>query len=151
MAHLWLGFGWFAWPRVKLEVLGAIPLAAGGAEGEEGVADVGAGLVAVGARYLLTDARALLVPSVGGGMGVCIMNMEGIARPPYSSESSWIATGLGFVRAGLSLRLGWRVRVNIDGMVGMLTPRAAVDFAGREAASWGRPLLSLAAGLELDL
>jgi hypothetical protein len=132
---------------VGAEVFGSLPLGASSLRGPEGEASLRVRLV--GAGFRLSWEAGPLDVSTGGGLGYSWMAMEG--RPAGGFVGATDGTRALFFHGGIGgiFRLSRRVGVGAEGQVMVTAPVHRVRFAGREAASWGLPALSLALVVEM--
>lgn len=150
MGHLWLSGGWRPLRWLELELLLMGPVAPGRVQASEGKANVYAGLAGFGANALLLSWWKRFSLEAGLGLGASFVYMQGQAQPPLVDASDWVVSGLGYAKLGIGVGLTRWLRLRLDTLVGFTVPRPVVTFAEREAASWGRPLIALALGLELS-
>ena len=88
---------------------------------------------------------------MGVALAGALIGMTGSAEPPLLDRTEQMFVVVPSLRAGVALKLSKRLAFRSDGLVGASVPRAAIRFADREVADWGRPLLSLSLGLEASL
>jgi hypothetical protein len=119
-------------------------------EGDEGRAHVWSGLAGGGVVLSPTSPDAMWHVRLETGLAACWLHMEGSAQPGYVDGSETLVAGAMYVRPGLSLRLSRVVALQLAVVAAATVPRVVVSFAGREAASWGRPLIVASAGVELS-
>lgn len=129
------------------EIQASLPLLAARVEGSEGRASLRLWTAAAGFRI----ARPLgpLEATAGGGVGYAQLSMEGAPRGPYEASSDTTRSLLFYTAAGALLRLSPRLAVGADAQIAITAPAHRILFAGRTAASWGLPVLSIAALTEL--
>ena len=75
--------------------------------------------------------------------------MEGDALPPFQSRSDTVVAAAGYARIDVGLRLTSSVALQAGFVAAATIPRVVVAFAGREVASWGRPVAVGFVGLQL--
>jgi hypothetical protein len=148
-----LAFGALGFPSelswLKAEFV--LPVSHAEFEGPEGTSQGRIHLVSLALGLALEIPDSRLAGRFGVGAALGALSFEGAATPPFVSHNDSSKVAVPFLDAELNARLVAGFRVGIDAQVGMAVPRAAVRFAGREVASWGRPMLNLGAGLEFDL
>jgi hypothetical protein len=79
--------------------------------------------------------------SGAGGVALARLGIDGHAVPPLASRGDTSIAALPFARVSVGRRLGSRLGLELDGFVGVATPRPVLRFNGREVAEWGRPLV----------
>jgi hypothetical protein len=136
---------------LELEMLLAAPISAARVSSTEGTADVRVGLATLGARILLARDSWTVRPSVGIGAGMGVAKIEGSANAPLLSQSGWVIPAVVTADAGLAIVLPWRLWLQFDLRAGVAMPRPAVDFAGRQVATWGRPFAAAVVGVGIRL
>jgi hypothetical protein len=146
-----LGFRWMAHPHVGLALVGIVPTFASRLEAEEGVARIAIGAVGGGPVVPLVAPSARWQPELGAAAVALFLRMEGEAREPYESNLDLVTTAGLLGRVGLGVAIHRRLRLRLDAMAGVAIPTPMVRFADRNVASWGRPLLLGAFGLEAVL
>jgi hypothetical protein len=117
----------------------------------EGRAKVTLSTAALGGDYLLLPRSSVHGARVSLGTGVLWAHLQGSAAPGYGSGSDDVFTSLTFVSIAGSRALGPKVRLWIDATLGVTAPRFVLRFAGRDVASWGRPAVFAALGVEFPL
>ncbi len=138
-AHVMAGVRWFLRPRWSLALRGVVPTTPGRIDDEEGFARVTIGLVDVGAYVGLRPVTTRVQPEVGAAVGLAVLRMDGVARAPAQGNTDHVLTSSVRLQAGLAVAVHPRLRLRIDGSVGVLAPRPAVVFIDREVGTWGRP------------
>lgn len=91
-------------------------------------------------------------PSIGMGMGAAAIASSGQATDPRmvareEQRVRWLA----LTRAGLGYRALPFLGVRVDASLGYATAPLAIRFAGRQAAEYGRPFVSVGVGFEIRL
>jgi hypothetical protein len=76
--------------------------------------------------------------------------MVGHADPPYESGTATVFAAAAYVRPSLRLRLTPGFAIHLGAVTALAFPRPVIAFAGREAATWGRPLVVGSIGVELS-
>lgn len=149
MAHIWLGIGYRPLRWLEIESVVAGPVYPGQISEPEGRGSVFAGLLGIGPLLQLLPRARRVELFIGAGVALGLIHMQGDAVEPFSGQNDWLASGVGYGRLALSVRLTRRLRLRVDGTAGVAVPRPVVTFDGRQVAAWGRPLVSLTAGLEV--
>lgn len=115
-------------------------------ESREGSATIRAVLAAASGEYRhWVDGLGF---GAGGGVALVSLDMSGNGAEGYDGQRDSVLTALPFIRGSLALPLSLRLRLRAEVTGGISLPRAVVRFGGREVASWGRPLLGAALGVE---
>ena len=154
--HVAIGFSLRTFERLRLFLFGLVPTIKTTIESNDeesnGVsAAVREGMIAMGAAVDLISPSHPVVPFLGIQGGVLFFDVEGKADAPFSGrERTEIAGGIHF-NAGATFRLTRIIAVRCDLSIGVLVPRPVVRFDGRNVASFGRPMLSGMAGMEVVL
>jgi hypothetical protein len=171
-ARLWLGLGgggafspggvgavgyldWsLAWPlssRFSLALDGALTPTGATVHGPEGSAHIDWYLAGAALSFCVTNPKAALRLRSGAGAFVAWTTLLGQAVEPLENRRAHSVSAVPHVDLGLRWSLSERVGLAADGAAGLSAPGVAIDFAGREAATWGRPVwlgrLSLEAAL----
>ena len=87
----------------------------------------------------------------GIGAGFVRVGMRGTPAPGYVAHDDSLTTALGFARISVGHNIGSRIRIWMDGRVAIAAPRPSIFFAGQAVATWGRPAIIGALGVELDV
>ncbi|MFT3764523.1 MAG: hypothetical protein QM820_03245 [Minicystis sp.] len=137
--------------RVAAGITAIVPLGTATNEGLEGSARTRVALFTAEARVDL-HRGARLVPTLGGGALFAWLHTDGTGRPPlYVGVSSDGFTGGPFLRPGLGVTLVPKIRLRADLLAGVAVRRLHIDFAGRDVARWGVPILAGSFGMEVDV
>jgi hypothetical protein len=139
-------------PRLRLGVDAAMPLTAAGVSGPEGQADVRLWLAGPFVELSLGDPASRAAVSLGVGAWAAALQMRGSAAAPYAGVEANVFTLASHVDLLLRWRLGRRLGLGALFSVALAVPEATVQFAGRDAARWGRPfgLAALVVEARLD-
>ncbi len=115
----------------------------------EGEADVTwlAGGVLIDAYPL----REAFVLKAGLGAMLVSTEMKGRAELPWGGRSDTVLVPAGLAEAGAAWRLGPRTSVELQGFVGVCSPRVGVRFGGRTVADFGQPLYGVSLGLAVGV
>jgi hypothetical protein len=103
---------------------------------------------------VLIDAYPIRGPIVvKAGLGAMLVSTEmtGRAAPPWGGRTDTVLVPAGLVEAGAALRLGPRASAELQGFVGVCSPRVGVRFAGRTVAEFGQPLFGASLGLAVGV
>jgi hypothetical protein len=132
---------------VGAEVFGSLPLGASSVKGPEGEVTLRTRLVGAGFRVAWEEGS--LGIHTGGGLGYSWVAMEG--RPAKGFLGTSDETRALLFHGGLSaiFRMSERLGVGAEGQAMVTAPVHRIRLAGREAASWGLPALSLALVAEM--
>ena len=138
--------------RIRLFVSGLVPTFAGTVRGEGGRAAVKTGLLAVGMDAELTDPDHRVAPYIGILGGALFARAEGTSdRESAQGRQATAVAATVQMHAGLSLRLSRRVALRGDVAFGAVFPEPVIRIEGKEAASFGRPILTGDFGVEVRL
>lgn len=141
------------WMATRVLGLGAfvtVPLAGSKVTDKEGTASIAAALFG-GEITAAFEATSWLRLSTSLGAALAWVRTTGFASSPYHGRSSDVTSALGLLGAGIAPRLTERTRLAVDGRIGFTAPRVDIAFAGRNVATWGRPLGMVSAGVSVDL
>jgi hypothetical protein len=103
---------------------------------------------------VLIDAYPIRGPVVvKAGLGAMLVSTEmtGRAAPPWGGRTDTVLVPAGLAEAGAALRLGPRASAELQGFVGVCSPRVGVRFAGRTVAGFGQPLFGASLGLAVGV
>jgi hypothetical protein len=89
--------------------------------------------------------------SSGAGAWVSVMTLTGEADAPYVNKRAQIVTVVPHLDLGLRLKLANPLVLFVGLSGGISAPSVSIQFAGREVATWGRPLLLGSLSLEAAL
>jgi hypothetical protein len=142
------GARWFPFDGVGMGVLVVASPFSSTIDASEGSACVWTGLAGGG---------IVLVPVFSDGWGLRLeagiagawLHMQGSAEPPYVSGSDTVAAASAYIRPGLRVQLTRMVAIQGGAIAAATLSRVVVAFAGRETASWGRPVVVASTGVEL--
>lgn len=101
------------------------------------------------------DAFAPTAPiALGAGLGLAGAFLAYDAQandPAFVGRSGIVGYSLPYVRAALEWRAFGHVALRLDGLVGVAAPRPVVAVGPDAVASFGRPLVALALGVEMTV
>ncbi len=132
---------------VRLDAMLGRSVTGTGVVASEGQTSVDTWLAAVGARARVAIGR--FGASAGLGVGGAWLHLQGTANPPFTAGHDDIWTTWPFAVIGADAALTHALAVRVDGMAGFTAPKAVIDFAGTQVASWGVPLTAATLGIEL--
>jgi hypothetical protein len=138
-------------PRVEIGGGGFVPTLPGRVCEDEGCASVTLGIVGAELEIHLASDGAALRPKLGASVGLAWMRMAGDANAPFSERTEDLFGLATSAHAGLELSLGSNLALEAELGAGLVTPRYRMQFAGRDAASFGRPYLLGSLSLEVAL
>jgi len=149
--HLGLAVTWAATTRLQLAVDGLLTPERARLHGPEGDTSVGLYLAGASLGFWLTDPTAPVRLRSGAGAWASIMTMTGEAVAPYVNKRALIVTVVPHLDLGLRVSLTNRLGLVMGLCGGVSAPSVSIQFAGREVATWGRPLLLGSLSLEAAL
>jgi hypothetical protein len=115
--------------------------------GQEGAADVRAGLLALGSE--LRDRRGAWTLAAGGGVALTWLSITGYPQSTaYRGQNTAVFTAMPFARAAAEYELVRRLHLRAEGTLGFTVQRAHVAFNETSVATWGRPFLGGTLGLQ---
>jgi hypothetical protein len=118
-----------------------------------GQASVSTWLTGASASWQLRSPEGLWTATLGAGALAAWQRTQGSTnvRGFEASSAAGIAA-VPFVEAGGFCGLGTqRVRLGIDGMLGLALPEISIAFAGQQVATWGLPVGSASLLLQIDV
>lgn len=127
-------------PRFAIVLGGALTPIASQLHRDEGSASLSWYWAGAALRVGVTDPRATLSLRSGAGIWLVRLTSRGQAAPPLADGGGSSLSAVPHVDVGLRWSLTRRLWLTGDLSAGFSTPRVRIDFAGREAAAWGRPL-----------
>lgn len=132
-------------------VIAVVPLFPARLDGSEGSADVRAALLGAGLHFSPRPPETALRPSVEVGLAGVWLLISGAARTGYAGKTDNLLFAAPYLRAGASFAVSPRIALRASLLGAVAMPEPVVSFAGREAATFGRPLLIGSGGLEIAL
>lgn len=150
-AHAFLGLRWRANRAFGFDVWSLVPVTHTVAQDGASSADVWPWIFGVDVSTWLFEQNAGWQLSAAGGIAVSHLAIDGHAEAPLASRADPLTIALPFARFSWARRLGTRFGIELDGFVGVASPRPVIHFAGREVAHWGRPLLFSTLSFEIAL
>ncbi len=106
-------------------------------------------LFGLGADVVFLERTSTFNAQLGVGVAAAWLNLDGTTVPPNIGRAANLVTALPYLRARAHYRTSPATRLVLDTRVGVAWPRPVIRFAGREVASWGRPMGML--GLRFDI
>lgn len=131
--------------------IAVLPIFPARLDGPEGTADVRAALLGAGLHLSPRPPEAALHPSVEAGLAGVWLLISGAARTGYAGKTDNLLFAAPYLRAGASLTISPQIALRASVLGAVALPEPVVSFAGREAATFGRPLLLGSGGLEIAL
>jgi hypothetical protein len=140
MEYLDLSLGWRIGSRFNLAVDGALTPTRTNLQGPEGQANVAWYRSGVSLGFCASDPAAPIRFRSGAGVWLSVMSLAGQAAAPYVNTSTDFVSVIPHLDAGLHFSLTPNLGLAASLSMGVSAPEASVRFAGREVATWGRPL-----------
>ena len=126
--------------RLSLALDGALTPVDTRLRGPEGDARINWYLTGVSASFSATNPDAPLQLRSGAGVWLACLAALGQADVPLESRHTLSISAIPHLDLGVRWSLTRRLGLGLDTSAGFSAPGARLDFAGREAATWGRPL-----------
>ncbi len=130
----------------SIALFALVPLLNDSLQQAEGRARVSNLLVGATLELHLAGARSEL--TLSSGAALLVSSMSGQATAPLRGVHDTVFAAALLVGPAAHVELGGGFRLCARALAGLTLPRIAVHLAGRQAASWGRPLLVGTLGLE---
>jgi hypothetical protein len=150
-AALDFGVAWMPTDHIGAAFFAVIPLSRPSVDGSPGTADFAAGLGGIGARFQLTERTSRWAPTIDAGLAIVGLASTGVANRGFTGGSAFAVTVAPYLRFGLAFAPTPRFRVRADLLGAVTAQSVSLDLAAREAASWGRPVGLLSAGVDVGL
>jgi hypothetical protein len=148
-AHIEVAGRWVPRERFALRFSLWVPTVSNIVERSAGTAWLRFGMVFVEPQLRLPGGAPWFHPELGLGVGVAVINIEGIANGPERSNASVLAGFVAHSHLGLGFAVAARVWIRVDGYLGVLQPQPEVTFSGETVARWGLPWGTGSLGIEL--
>ena len=116
----------------------------------EGSADITVFVAGAGLTAEMLPKSDPWLARVALGVGGAALRMVGSPGPLYVGQTDSVLVALPYTRLDLLYRVGPQLRLGGSIWAGVALPRAAVTFADRRVATWGRPAGSGTLQLEFD-
>jgi len=142
---------WRPTPRLRLAIDGAFTPVSAKVSGPEGRASLGLYFAGVAFGYSLLDPRAAVRLRSGAGIWLSVMTMNGEAQSGYLNDHATVVGVVPHADFCFDIPLSRRIAVGVGFSLGTSAPGAAVQFAGRRIATWGRPFGLAAVAVESSL
>ena len=103
--------------------------------------------------YKATDLLSGEPVVLKAGVGAMLVSaeMSGRAERPFGGRDVSVLVPAGLVQGGAALRLGPRASLELQGFVGVCSPRVGVRIDGRSVASFGQPFSGASLGLAVGV
>ncbi|MEP7125630.1 MAG: hypothetical protein ABJE95_32165 [Byssovorax sp.] len=147
-ASLTLGLDWMPSDHLGVCALAAIPLTSARISNAAGSADLTVVLAGGGARFLFLSPESAWSPSADVGLLAVSLHSAGIANAGFVASSPSAVTAAPFARLGLAFAPVPTLRLRADVLAGVVVPAVAINFAAREIATWGQPLVLSSVGVD---
>jgi hypothetical protein len=141
VGHIGLSLMWAATSRFYLALDGSLSPGRAKVRAPEGEASVGMYLGGASLGWWMNDPSAVVRVRAGLGAWASVLTMSGEATASYIGTHAQIVTALPHLDLGLRFALTHRLAIDADLSGAFSAPGAAIHFAGREVATWGRPLV----------
>jgi hypothetical protein len=138
-------------PRLRLFVFGLAPTFASTVDSAEGSASIREGLVTLGLSANVLSDRRCVVPYIGLQGGLLFMTVKGLARLPLHGEEPNGVAGVIVGQLGTTVRLLRILFLRAYLLIGAAFLEPVIRFDGEKVASFGRPFISGAVGIEIQL
>jgi hypothetical protein len=126
--------------RFDVAIDGALTPTRAELQGPEGQANVGWYMAGVSAGFFASDPTAAIRFRSGAGVWVSWMSLSGQAAASYVNTGADLVTAIPHIDAGLHASMTPNLGLAAGISMGISVPEASIRFAGREVATWGRPL-----------
>jgi len=140
MGHLDLSLAWTVRSRFSVALDGALTPARTKLRGPEGEASVAWYLAGVSFGFWASEPTAPVRFRSSAGAWLAVMSLTGQAVNPYVNNRAEFVSVIPHLDAGLRFSLTPRLGLGAGLSIGISAPAASIQFAGREVATWGRPL-----------
>jgi hypothetical protein len=131
---------WALSSRFSLTLDGALTPTGATLRGSEGSANIAWYAAGAALSFCVTDPTAPLRLRSGAGAFVTWTTLLGQATDPLENRRTHTVSAVPHVDLGVRWSLTERVGLGVDASAGFSAPGVAIDFAGREVATWGQPL-----------
>jgi hypothetical protein len=118
------------------------PVNPGTISGPEGSATVGAFLAGATVFARFERPASGLYATVAAGAAMLVLNIRGSAGPAFLASSHRAMVAAGYARADGGFQVNRWLRFGGRVVAGVVPSGVTVEFAGNEAAVWGRPFLA---------
>jgi hypothetical protein len=150
-AHLDWWLAWAMSPRFSLALDAALTPVGTKLRAPEGEASVAWYLTGVSLRFSATEPTAPVRFRSGVGAWLAVMTLSGQPAATYVNTPTEFVSVIPHLDLGLRFSLTPRLGLALDLSGGVSAPGASIHFAGRQVATWGRPLWLASLALEAPL
>jgi hypothetical protein len=137
--------------RFHLAIDGALTPVRTKLSAPEGQASLGWYIAGLSLGFCASDPAAPIRFQSGAGAWLSLMTLSGQATAPYVSSNATVASVIPHVDASLHISLTASLGLMAGLSMGVSLPEESVRFAGRQVATWGRPLWMGGLALEFAL
>jgi hypothetical protein len=143
---------WWLSKRFALELAALVPLARLSERSTEGSSSTRVGTLSLAIVAAVPIGDSAWLWDIGAGVaGVALQTRGTPASAAYTPKENVGLALAPLLRSGLSYSLGHSVRLGLAASAGVSIPRFLIVYAGRAAATWGRPFVAGELALELDV
>ncbi|KYF71120.1 hypothetical protein [Sorangium cellulosum] len=143
-----LGVVWMPSEHAGAVAFAAIPLTSARIERANLDVDLSVQLTGGGARFTTRAGR--WAPSADLGLAVVSLQSTGmVVSSSFSNGEPSTMTVAPFTRLGLAFAVTPTFRLRADVLASVVVEGVSIQIAGREIATWGRPILLSSAGIDL--
>ncbi|MDC3961729.1 hypothetical protein [Polyangium jinanense] len=146
--NLGIGLAWMPSAHVGVSGFAAIPLTRPRVEGAEGSADLSVLLAGGGMRFVFHPRATRWAPLAELGIMAVSLESHGTANAGFLPGSASAVTVAPFVRVGLSWVATPMLRVRADILASFIGQGVSVQLAKHEVATWGKPIVLPAVGVD---
>jgi hypothetical protein len=147
-ASLDIGVTWTPYELVGLTVFAAVPLMSASVTRSEGSVDLSVALVGGGLRVFLNSSSSRFRPIADLGVAAVWLRTVDIANVGFASSAPSATTAAPFARVGLTWALTPVFRMRADVLASAVVQGVSIEAAGREIATWGRPIVLSCVGVD---
>lgn len=149
-ASLLVGARWMPGPLGPAAFL-VLPIFPAHLDGREGTAEIRAAIAGAGLHFAPGPREASLRPGLEAGLAGVWLLVHGAGTSGYLGRSDNLLVAAPYARAALSLSISPHLSSSASLLGAVALSEPVIAFASREAASFGRPLLLGAGGLQVSL
>jgi hypothetical protein len=147
-AALDVGLAWMPGAHVGASAFATVPLTRPRVVGTAGTADLAALLVGASVRFVFTERESAWAPSLDVGVAALSLSLSGAASAGYRARAASAWTAAPYARLGLAYAVTSLLRLRADLLAGVAADSVAVQLAGHDAATFGRPLVAPSVGVD---
>lgn len=137
--------------RAGIEISGLLPTFPSTFDVPEGGVDILTGLITAGIRFNLLPKKKRFMPAVSVSAGPLFLRARGDADSGYRSRSDFLVAAAVTGALDFSFAVNDIVSLRADASCGVTVPKPVIRIAQRDAATFGRPLLTVLFGVEIRL